>query len=167
MASLPLQVIEADADRRLVRRSELSLDVTLHHVGMVDCIAAEITSLSATGFLAELAEEAVLPLLVEVELPRAGRRQAQVVWCSETAAGCTFVVPLSPAEVAAARLKSAFPDPDLAPVLPPLDTADPIWLTAQEATKAEKWPLPARAALFAAAAILPWASLAGAVMALT
>ncbi len=153
-------IAQAGLDRRMVPRSEISLGVTLHRVDDAAVIPAAIANLSVTGFLAELPEGATVPDLLDVDLPHAGRRKAQVMWRSGAMAGCTFTVPLARADISAARLKSSHLGPSEAEP-PQLAPTDPIWDLAHEATGAEKWPLPARAALIATGAIVPWAPLVG------
>ena len=190
MASRPAQlpVAGASADRRMVARSELSLGVTLHQVGEAAVIPAAIANLSATGFLAELPEGAQVPAFLDVDLPNAGRRKAEVVWQSGSMTGCNFTVPLSRADISAARLKSTFTEQeqlggasaDQASAVSAADHAvadsasmfeigpsDPIWDMINEARPEERWPLPARAGLIAAVAILPWAAAVGLALSLT
>lgn len=160
MAALPRQSIHAATDRRTVPRNEMSLGVTLHRVGEQEIIPAAIANLSATGFLAELPPRSSMPPIIDVDLPNAGRRQAQMVWQSGTLAGCNFLKPLGKADISAARLKSAHLDAP-APAPPQLAADDPVWDTANIAKPHEKWPLPARVAVIAAAAIAPWLPIAG------
>jgi len=160
MASVPQQLQASNADRRMVPRSDMSLGVTLHRVGEAELIPAAIANLSATGFLAELPSSEPIPDVLDVDLPHAGRRQAQVVWHDGLLAGCTFTRPLSKADLSAARLKSEYVDPSV-PRPPALDPADPIWDIAGEATRQERWPLGTRVAVISAAAIACWAPVLG------
>jgi hypothetical protein len=70
-----------------------------------------VHDLSLTGALLETE----LPMLVgatfEVELPRAGRIEASVVWNSGEFYGCQFSLPILPSTLSAALLQSA-PQPD-------------------------------------------------------
>lgn len=162
---------QTELDRRNVAREELYLGVTLYRVGEGEVVPAAIANLSVTGFLAELPPGAAVPEFLDVELPNAGRRKAQVVWQSGSMAGCTFTVPLSRADVSAARLKSAVRVPQ-APAASRPDAAtplatfeigpsDPIWDMMNEAAGEEKWPTRSRLALIAAAALVPWVPLVG------
>jgi hypothetical protein len=177
MVGLAEQLPQTNADRRSVPRSELSLGITLHRVSEAAVIPAAIANLSATGFLAELPEGAQIPAQVDVELPNAGRREAQVVWQNGGMVGCNFIAPLSRADLSAARLKSTFGEsaPVEGQVEAPLEVAsvavsgpqyslgpsDPIWDMMNETPVHEKWSPRRRLALIAAAATLPWAPLAG------
>lgn len=164
MAGVPVQtaqpLTDTGLDRRMVPRSEISLGVTLHRVDDTAVIPAAIANLSVTGFLAELPAGATVPDLLDVELPHAGRRKAQVMWRSGTMAGCTFTVPLARADISAARLKSSHVG-SAAAEPPHLTAADPIWDVAGETGRDEKWPLPLRVALIATAAVIPWVPLVG------
>jgi len=159
MASIAQQLPDTLADRRTVPRAEVSLGVTLHRVGEAQVIPAAIANLSATGFLADLPDGASVPDMLDVDLPNAGRRTAQVVWQSGSMAGCTFTTPLRRSDISAARLKSdhsAAP----APQAPALSPADPIWDLGNVATAQEKWPLKARFAVIAGLGAIPWISFA-------
>lgn len=169
MAGLPRQVAETRLDRRMVPRSEMSLGVTLHRVGEEAVIPAAIANLSATGFLAELPVGSAVPELLDVDLPHAGRRQAQVVWRSGPMAGCNFTVPLARADLSAARLKSTFVEPSeaeapaapaapaaKAPPIYSIGPSDPIWDMLNEASPHEKWPLTGRVAVILAATLALW-----------
>ena len=167
MASLPDRALASNVDRRKVHRSEVHLGVVIRQAGAQDIIPAEITNLSATGFLAAFPEGVEIPERLDVELPQAGSRTAQVVWTSGSMAGCSFSRPLAKAEISAAHLKS---EPrqmqaELARALaaPTIDRADPIWDTTNEARPDEKWPLRKRLLVIGAAGLLPWLSIAGVV----
>jgi len=165
MASVLLRTPASELDRRTGPRSELSLDVTLRRAGDEDIIPAEITNLSATGFLARFPEGAEIPALLDVELPHAGIRTAQVVWNSESMVGCSFTRALARAEISAAQLKSEPRQtrPQFATTTASLviDPADPIWDTASEARAGEKWSPRSRLLVIGAIATLPWLSVAG------
>lgn len=165
MASVPLQVPAAELDRRSGLRRELCLGVVLRRPGAPEVVPAEITNLSSTGFLAEFPDGIEIPQQLDVELPHAGSRTAQVVWANEGMAGCSFIHPLSKSEISAAHLKSeprqlqaempAVPSASLT-----VDPADPIWDMSNEARPEEKWPLRTRLLVLGAAGTLPWLSVA-------
>lgn len=167
MAALAQPNAEAGLDRRMRPRSEVNLGVRLYRVGEEDVIPAAIISVSATGFLVELPGAATMPRQLDVDLPNAGRRRAEVVWQSDTSVGCNFTTPLGRADLSAALLRSAFSEPALSPVAqqgttpigPDLSIApdDPIWDTTNEAGAGERWPLRVRASLIVAAAAAPCA----------
>ena len=169
MAALPSPREHARLDRRMVPRAEMALGVTLYRVGGEEVIPAAIANMSATGFLAELPGGVVMPEFLDVDLPNAGRRKAQVVWHGGSMAGCNFTVPLSRADLSAARLKSAFVEEQVVAHQPQatplpryeLGPSDPIWDMLNEVGSHEKWSPGKRVALIAAAAILPWVPIAG------
>jgi hypothetical protein len=151
-------------DRRSGQRRELCLDVTLRSAGAQDIIPAEITNLSVTGFLAEFPDGIEVPALLDVELPHAGNRTAEVVWTNGWMVGCSFTRPLTRAELSAAQLKSeprqiAAPTDGL--VNTKINPADPIWDTSSEATADEKWSLRARLLVIGAVGTVPWLSILG------
>jgi hypothetical protein len=161
MARALAQIPATNVDRRSGTRRELSLTVTLRREGADEIVPAAIANLSETGFLAALAEGTQLPEAFDVELPNAGSRKAHVVWSGGTVAGCIFDIPLSKADISAARLKSARPqsaiDAEAAAKALELQPSDPIWDVTNEATTSEKWPLRARAAAIGVAALASWA----------
>ncbi len=171
MAALVHPQYETGFDRRTRPRSEVNLGVRLYCVGGDDEIPAAITSVSATGFLAELPAAATMPGRLDVELPNAGRRTAEVVWQSGTSVGCNFLKPLGRADMAAALLRSAFTEQsrdelaeegfDALLAEPPIAADDPIWDVTSEAGARERWPLPLQVVLIAASAVLCWAPLVG------
>jgi len=165
MASVPLRAPATDLDRRTGERSELCLGVTLRRAGAQDIIPAEITNLSATGFLAEFPEGVDVPELLDFELPQAGSRTARVVWTNGWMVGCSFSQPLTRSEISAARLKS---EPRQMQVelartsaAPSNDPTDPIWDLSNEAAPGERWSLTTRLLVLAAAGTLPWLSVVG------
>jgi hypothetical protein len=91
-------------DRRSSQRRELCLDVTLRSAGAQDINPDEITNLSVTGFLAEFPDGTEVPALLDVELPHAGSRTAEVVWTNGCLVGCNFSQPLT--RSGSARLSS-------------------------------------------------------------
>jgi hypothetical protein len=169
MAGLPEQRTQTNLDRRSVPRSELALGITLHRRGEEEIVPAAIANLSVTGFLAEMPRGTRLPEYVEVDLPNAGRRTAQVVWQGGTTAGCNFTVPLSRADLSAARLKSAVVDQEAhaapaassPPIMFQLGPSDPIWDMLNEAAAHEKLSGRTRLAVIAAAAFGSWVPVAG------
>ncbi len=82
-------------------------------------IEALVHNISATGMLVE----SIVPLdvgeIVEVNLPHSGKTAARVIWTSEGIAGCQFEMPISPATLSAAQLRSVVgadaPAPDHRP----------------------------------------------------
>ncbi len=159
---------DTDSDRRMVPRADLSLGVRLYRLGDGVVVPANIVNLSVTGFLAELPEGSTIPRHLELELPNAGRREAEAVWRSGLTAGYNFARPLGKADLAAARLASDFVDQpedevefEEAGPSYQLSPEDPIWDVANEARAQEKWSPARRAAVMITAVLAPWATLAG------
>ncbi|KHL25437.1 hypothetical protein PK98_01655 [Croceibacterium mercuriale] len=177
MASLPELQPESDADRRAVPRTGLWLGVTLFAADGGAAIPAAIQNLSVTGFLAQLADGADAPAELEVALRDGRRRRAQIVWRGGATVGCNFTEPLTRADLSAARLRSEIRQleeerglpllPNApAPAMRPVASDDHDWLVEAETRAPEKWPLRRRLLFIAAAAVLPWAAIGGAVLAL-
>lgn len=66
-----------------------------------------IHDLSLTGALLETSVPMLVGSTFEVELPHAGKMEAEVVWSGGEYYGCQFALPISPAVLSAALLKSA------------------------------------------------------------
>lgn len=71
-----------------------------------------VHNISATGMLVE--SEAALDVgeEIEVNLPHSGKTAARVIWTSARLAGCQFDMPISPATLSAAQLRSVVVDAD-------------------------------------------------------
>jgi hypothetical protein len=179
MATLPDPHLDQDADRRATPRTGLWLGVTLTGSEDGRAVPASIQNMSATGFLAQLADEGAIPTTLNVALPHGGTRRAEVVWRSGTLAGCTFVEQLTRADLSAARLRSEIrqmAEERGLPLLPPqqvpdpvmiADPADPDWMLQGEASTQEKWSLRRRLLFIGASAIVPWLAIGGVIVALT
>lgn len=102
--------IPPSSDRRRSARRSLRLG------GAGDGEPVKILDLSLTGVLLETSVPMLVGALIEVELPHAGRTEAEVVWSSGEYYGCQFKLPISPAALSAALLQSS----------PPEDPSDPI-----------------------------------------
>lgn len=70
-----------------------------------------IHDLSLTGALLETSVPMLVGAMIEVELPHAGRVEAEIVWSSGEFYGCQFGLPISPAALSAARLLSVRVEP--------------------------------------------------------
>jgi hypothetical protein len=103
--------LEPNGDRRRSPRRALKLGVgeggetvTVH-------------DLSLTGALIETSVPMLVGALVEVEMPVAGKVEAEIVWNSGEYYGCQFSLPIAPSALSAALLQaeprnaSATPDP--------------------------------------------------------
>ncbi|WP_197411389.1 MULTISPECIES: helix-turn-helix domain-containing protein [unclassified Sphingopyxis] len=84
-------------------------------------IEALVHNISATGMLVESKVPLAIGEIVEVNLPHSGKTATRVIWTSGGIAGCQFEIPISPATLSAAQLRSVVgvdapaPDHQLAP----------------------------------------------------
>jgi hypothetical protein len=65
-----------------------------------------IHDLSLTGALLETSIPMLVGAVFELELPQAGKIEAEIVWSSGEYYGCQFSLPISPAALSAALLQS-------------------------------------------------------------
>jgi hypothetical protein len=105
------QELEPNGDRRRSPRRALRL-------GLGDGgEAVTIHDLSLTGALIETSVPMLVGAIFEVELPVAGKVEAEIVWNSGEYYGCQFSLPIAPSTLSAALLQaeprgtSAAPDP--------------------------------------------------------
>lgn len=96
--------IPPKSDRRRSARRSLRLGLG----GEGDPVT--IHDLSLTGALLETSVSMLVGAAIEVELPHAGKMEAEVVWSSGEYYGCQFTLPISPAVLSAAQLQSS-PEP--------------------------------------------------------
>ena len=96
---------EPKNDRRRYLRRALRLGAGSS--GEIVCIH----DLSLTGALLETSVPMLVGAIFEVELPHAGSVEATVIWNSGEFYGCQFELPISPAALSAALLKSQ-PEPN-------------------------------------------------------
>ena len=66
-----------------------------------------VHNVSATGLLLESASALAVGETIGIDLPHAGVIRAAVIWASGSLFGCQFDVPISPAALSAAQLRSA------------------------------------------------------------
>lgn len=78
-------------------------------------IEAFVHNISATGMLVESEASLDVGEVIEVNLPHSGKTAAKIIWTSERLAGCQFEMPISPATLSAAQLRSVVVEPDAAP----------------------------------------------------
>ena len=71
-----------------------------------------IHDLSLTGALLETSVPMLVGAMIEVELPHAGKLDAEIVWSSGEYYGCQFTLPISPAVLSAAQLQSGPAEPE-------------------------------------------------------
>jgi hypothetical protein len=94
------QELEPNSDRRRSPRRALRLGA--------DASGEPVTihDLSLTGALIETSIAMLVGALFEVELPQAGRVEAEVVWNSGEFYGCQFTLPITPSVLSAALLQA-------------------------------------------------------------
>ena len=100
-----------------------------------------IHDLSTSGLLLQTDGPLEVGEIIEVELPRTGVRDVEVIWSSGSFYGCRFLQPLSPAAVSAAVLRST---PDHAASSEPIgDRNGPIDFGARlaELRREQDWSL--------------------------
>ena len=105
--------IPPKSDRRRSARRSLRLGVA----GEGEPVT--IHDLSLTGALLETSVSMLVGAAIEVELPQAGKIEAEIVWSSGEYYGCQFTLPISPSVLSAAQLQSS---PETSPDAEP----DPI-----------------------------------------
>ncbi|ARS28498.1 PilZ domain-containing protein [Sphingomonas sp. KC8] len=90
-----------DDEERRSTRTRLRLDAGVRHG---DQPFSEITvhDLSATGFRAESTADLSPGMIVEIDLPGIGVRDAEVMWAGHPYAGCAFREPLLREQICAA-----------------------------------------------------------------
>ncbi len=69
-------------------------------------IEALVHNISATGMLVESTAPLEIGEVIEVNLPHSGKTATKVIWTSGGLAGCQFEMPISPATLSAAQLRS-------------------------------------------------------------
>jgi transcriptional regulator with XRE-family HTH domain len=78
-------------------------------------IEALVHNISATGMLVESKAPLEIGEVIEVNLPHSGKTATKVIWTSGGLAGCQFEMPISPATLSAAQLRSVIGPEALAP----------------------------------------------------
>ena len=101
-------------DRRGAPRRSLKLGIG--GAGKAELVT--IHDLSLTGALLETSVPMLVGSTFEVELPRSGKVEAEVVWSGGEYYGCQFALPIPPSVLSAALLQAA---PDRSPEVPPSD----------------------------------------------
>lgn len=105
-------------------------------------IEALVHNISATGMLVESKVPLAIGEIVEVNLPHSGKTATRVIWTSDGIAGCQFEMPISPATLSAAQLRSVVgpdtPAPDDRPAAAESFGVRLQWLrTARELTQGQ------------------------------
>ncbi|HWJ38900.1 MAG TPA: PilZ domain-containing protein [Sphingomicrobium sp.] len=101
---MPMLAYFADIPPKSDRRRSPRRSLRLGGNGGDDAVT--IHDLSLTGALLETSVPMLVGAMIEVELPQAGRVEAEIVWSSGEYYGCQFELPVSPAALSAAQLKS-------------------------------------------------------------
>ena len=103
--------LEPKSDRRRYIRRALKLGTE------AGGDAVTVHDLSLTGALLETAVPMLVGAIFDVDLPEIGKVEATVVWNSGEFYGCQFDLPISPAALSAAQLRSQ-PQADAVPADP-------------------------------------------------
>ena len=89
------------------RASRRQLRLPLHGSKAASAeIEAFVHNISATGMLVESTVPLEIGEFVEINLPHSGKTATKVIWTSGGLAGCQFEMPISPATLSAAQLRS-------------------------------------------------------------
>ena len=75
-------------------------------------IEALVHNISATGMLVESDATLDIGEVIEVNLPHSGKTAAKIIWTSARLVGCQFEMPISPATLSAAQLRSVVVETD-------------------------------------------------------
>lgn len=106
---MPMTVYLNDAPRSTGkgRASRRQLRLPLHGSKATGAeIEALVHNISSTGMLVESKAPLEIGEVIEVNLPHSGKTAARVIWTSGDLAGCQFEMPISPATLSAAQLRS-------------------------------------------------------------
>ena len=142
---------DALAEKRYASRKAVSLSLNALIDGEQRRVA--VRDLSHTGFLVDTMPSLTLDQAIELELPNAGRKTAKVVWAGDALAGCTFLEPISKAELSGALLKSGFLQ---APVVDEPQISEPIAYAAMDEAPGTPLPVWARLVVIGGASALAW-----------
>src|SRR3546814_15801402 len=93
---------------------------------------------SATGMLVESGAPLEIGEVIEVNLPHSGKTAARVIWTSGDLSGCQFEMPISPATLSAAQLRSVVGPDARAPSDQPAAAADSFGRS-EERSVGEAW----------------------------
>lgn len=93
----------AGKDRAPRRQLRLPLHGSKAGGGEVEAL---VHNISATGMLVESHVPLEIGEVIEVNLPHSGKTATKVIWVSGSLAGCEFAMPVSPATLSAAQLRS-------------------------------------------------------------
>lgn len=101
-------------------------------------IEALVHNISATGMLVESKIPLEIGEVVDVNLPHSGKTAAKVIWTSGGLAGCQFEMPISPATLSAAQLRSVVGPDRHAPDGPPAPAAESFGVRLQRLRTAKQ-----------------------------
>lgn len=94
------QELDPNGDRRRSPRRALKLGVSEGGEPVT------VHDLSLTGALIETSVPMLVGAIFEIDLPVAGKVEAEIVWNSGEYYGCQFALPISPAALSAALLQA-------------------------------------------------------------
>jgi hypothetical protein len=100
-----LAFVEPSAGGRGRVRRQLGLEATASG-SLEESASVLIHNISEAGLLIETTASLAAGELIEVDLPHAGARKAEVMWNSATLFGCKFVEEVTTATVSAALLRA-------------------------------------------------------------
>lgn len=106
-------------------------------------IEALVHNISASGMLVESKAPLEVGEVIEVNLPHCGKTATKVIWTSGGLAGCQFEMPISPATLSAAQLRSVVgpevqtPDDHAAPAVESFGVRLQRLRTARELTQGQ------------------------------
>lgn len=103
------QELDPNGDRRRSPRRALKLGVS------EDGEPVTVHDLSLTGALIETSVPMLVGAIFEIDLPVAGKVEAEIVWNSGEYYGCQFGFPIAPSALSAALLQAEPRDPNAAP----------------------------------------------------
>ena len=102
-------------------------------------IEALVHNISATGMLVESRAPLEIGEVIEVNLPHSGKTATKVIWTSGGLAGCQFEMPISPATLSAAQLKSVVGPDAHAPNDGPVPATESFGVRLQRLRAAKEW----------------------------
>ena len=139
-----LSSIELANESRGNQRRTLHLEVAASLPGQAAATAV-IHNLSTDGLLLETSVAVAVQDVVELDLPNAGTRTAEVVWAKDGFYGCKFNVEVRPGDISAALLRASF---ETSPAFP------------SATTPTRPWSPRARTMLILGLALAAWAAVA-------
>lgn len=141
-------VVQLYGDGRSSERHGLAADATVRGSDLVP-VDVLVADLSQTGCLFVTTEPLAIDAVITIGIAGVGRREARIVRNQDVRFGCTFLVPLTDAELAAGLTES-----ETVAMFPLQHPGVP----AEEALPVvDKWPRPVRLAAFSGMVAASWA----------